>query len=137
MRHGEYPRGHFRENAGGCFLQFSTQTTALSQTHLDGTRIKKSLSERVHRDVTRVTMHRDLFSAFLSRYVYGDELSLQDALREYPRAEPLLVDAWRQYQQTASQVGASERKNYHSSSEQLSTQVLTPNQIAFKGDKLE
>ncbi|AFY55385.1 hypothetical protein Riv7116_2888 [Rivularia sp. PCC 7116] len=136
------------ENAGGCFLQFSTQTTALSQTHLDGTRIKKSLSERVHRDVTGVTMHRDLFSAFLSRYVYGDQLSLQDALREYPRAEPLLVDAWkrslvgevsptelRQYQQTARQVGASERKNYHSSSEQLSTQVLTSNQITTKAVK--
>lgn len=125
------------ENAGGCFLQFSTQTTALSQTHLDGTRIKKSLSERVHRDVTGVTMHRDLFSAFLSRYVYGDELSLQDALREYPRAEPLLVDAWKQYQQTASQVGASERKNYHSSSEQLSTQVLTSNQITNSSEKLD
>ena len=81
-------------------------------------------------------MHRDLFSAFLSRYVYGDQLSLQDALREYPRAEPLLVDAWKQYQQTASQVGASERRSYHSSSEQLSTQVLTSNQITNSGEKL-
>ncbi len=49
MRHGEYPRGHFRENAGGYFLTFSTQKTALSQTHLDGTRVRKSLSQRVHR----------------------------------------------------------------------------------------
>ncbi|MDY6902813.1 MAG: transposase, partial [Cyanobacteriota bacterium] len=40
------------ESAGGYFLTFSTQKTALSQTHLDGTRIKKKLSERVHKDVT-------------------------------------------------------------------------------------
>jgi putative transposase len=30
------------ENAGGSFIKFSTQKTALSQTHLDGSRIKKS-----------------------------------------------------------------------------------------------
>ena len=52
------------ESAGGQFIKFPTQTTALSQTHLDGSRIKKSLSERVHRDVTGIQpMHRDLFSA--------------------------------------------------------------------------
>ena len=40
------------ESAGGQFIQFSTQKSALSQTHLDGTRILKLLSERVHYDVT-------------------------------------------------------------------------------------
>ena len=54
------------ENANGSFLEFSTQKTALSQTHLDGSRIKKTLSMRVHRDVAGFEMHRDLFSAFLS-----------------------------------------------------------------------
>ncbi len=68
------------ENAGGYFLTFSTSYTALSQTHLDGTRIKKSLSQRVHKDVTGFVMHRDLFSAFLSRCVYNDKLSLWDAM---------------------------------------------------------
>ena len=63
------------ENAGGSFIKFSTQKTALSQTHLTGGRIKKSLSERVHYDVTGVVMHRDLFSAYLSRFV-NDEDSL-------------------------------------------------------------
>ncbi len=73
------------ESAGGYFLTFSTQTTALSQTHLDGTRIKKKLSERVHKDVTGIKpMHRDLFSAFLSRCVYNNKLSLWDAQCEYP-----------------------------------------------------
>jgi hypothetical protein len=32
------------ENAGGSFTKFSTSSTALSQTHLDGSRIKKPLS---------------------------------------------------------------------------------------------
>ena len=53
------------ESAGGSFTRFSTQKTALSQTHLNGERIKKKLSERVHHDVTGVVMHRDLFSANL------------------------------------------------------------------------
>jgi len=67
------------EKAGGSFYQFSTTKTALSQTHLTGERIKKSLSERVHYDKSGVVMHRDLMSAFLSRHVYDDVLSLQDA----------------------------------------------------------
>ncbi|MEO1765048.1 MAG: transposase, partial [Cyanobacteria bacterium J06629_18] len=109
------------ENANGYFLTFSTQTTALSQTHLDGTRIKKTLSERVHRDVTGIKpMHRDLFSAYLARCVYNDSLSLWDAQCEYPGTEPFLTDAWKQYQQTANRVAERESKNGYSSSEQLS-----------------
>ncbi len=125
------------ENASGQFITFSTQNTALSQTHLDGTRIKKKLSQRVHQDVTGKVMHRDLFSAFLSRCVYGDKLSLWDAQSEYPGTEPFLMDAWKQYQQTANQVGASESRNSHKSSEQLSIEVLTSNQIVKKDEKLE
>jgi transposase len=81
------------ENAGGSFYQFSTSKTALSQTHLTGERIKKALSERVHYDKSGVIMHRDLMSAFLSRYVYDDELSLQDANFEYPGMETTLLRA--------------------------------------------
>ncbi|MEO0971391.1 MAG: RNA-guided endonuclease TnpB family protein, partial [Cyanobacteria bacterium J06639_18] len=121
------------ENTGGYFLTFSTQTTALSQTHLDGTRIKKTLSERVHRDVTGIKpMHRDLFSAYLARCVYNDSLSLWDAQCEYPGTEPFLTDAWKQYQQTANRVAERESKNGYSSSEQLSVEVLTSNQISQK-----
>ncbi len=86
------------ENAGGSFYQFSTTKTALSQTHLTGERIKKSLSERIHHDKSGVEMHRDLMSAFLSRHVYDDKLSLQDAQCEYPGMETTLRRAWRQYQ---------------------------------------
>ncbi|MEO1375294.1 MAG: transposase [Cyanobacteria bacterium J06635_10] len=125
------------ENAGGYFLTFSTQKTALSQTHLDGSRVKKSLSQRVHKDVTGFVMHRDLFSAFLSRCVYNDSLSLWDAQCEYPGTEPFLLDAWKQYQQSANQVAACERRNSYSSSEQISNEVLTSNQISQKDYKLE
>ena len=124
------------ENAGGWFYQFSTRSTALSQTHLDGSKIKKSLSERVHKDVTGFEMHRDLFSAFLSRYVYDDLLSLQEAQSAYLGMESFLVEGWELYQ-TAKQVSASESRNSHNSSERFSTEVLASNQIANKGDKLE
>lgn len=98
------------ENAGGSFTKFSTQKTALSQTHLDGSRIKKPLSQRVHRDVTGIPEHhRDLFSAFLSRYVNQDMLSLRDALNEYPGLEPVLLEAWQRHL-TREQVSASESR---------------------------
>ena len=132
------------ENAGGYFLTFSTQKTALSQTHLDGTRIKKSLSQRVHKDVTGFVMHHDLFSAFLSRCVYNDKLSLWDAQCEYPGTEPFLLDGWQQYK-SANQVAERVReacpqgisRNSYSSSEQMSNEALTSDQIVIKDDKLE
>ena len=123
------------ESAGGYFLTFSTQKTALSQTHLDGTRIKKSLSQRVHKDVTGFMMHRDLFSAFLSRCVYNDKLSLWDAQCEYPGTEPFLLDGWQQYQ-SANQVAKCESRNSYSSFEQMSSEGTAPNQISQKDYKL-
>ena len=108
------------ENANGSFLELSTQKTALSQTHLDGSRIKKTLSMRIHRDVTGFEMHRDLFGAFLSRHVCDDKLSLLDAQSEYPRAEPLLMDAWKRYQQTANRVAECKSRKCYNSSERLS-----------------
>jgi putative transposase len=53
------------ESANGSFTMFSTQKTSLSQTHLDGSRVKKKLSERTHYDATGIVMHRDLMSANL------------------------------------------------------------------------
>ena len=62
------------ESANGSFQKFSTRKTALSQTHLSGERIKKTLSQRVHRDITgKIEMHRDLFSAYLARFVNQDD----------------------------------------------------------------
>jgi hypothetical protein len=124
------------ENAGGSFTKFSTSYTALSQTHLDGSRIKKSLSERVHRDVTGIQPHhRDLFSAFLSRFVNQDKLSLQDALNEYPGAESLLLEAWQRHL-TRKQVGASESRLSDSPDKRVSNEGKTSSQIAITSKKL-
>ena len=81
------------ESAGGEFQKFSTNKTALSQTHLDGTRVKKSLSQRVHYDITGIVPHqRDLWSSFLARHVNQDKLSLHDAQVEYQRLESVLLE---------------------------------------------
>ncbi|WP_446395017.1 RNA-guided endonuclease TnpB family protein [Coleofasciculus sp. E1-EBD-02] len=121
------------EKAGGSFYQFSTPKTALSQTHLTGERIKKSLSERVHYDKSGVVMHRDLMSAFLSRHVYDDVLSLQDAQSEYPGMETALLRAWKQYQQSANRVSASESRCSHSPVEPIRSDSEKSSQIASSG----
>ncbi|WP_414584911.1 hypothetical protein [Scytonema sp. PCC 10023] len=125
------------ENAGGSVIKFPTQTTALSQTHLDGTRIKKSLSQRVHQDVTGIPEHhRDLFSAFLSRSVNQNQLVLQDAQNEYLGLEPILLEAHQRYL-IRKQVGESESRQPDSPSERVSNKSLTPSQIVTTGEKLD
>ncbi len=125
------------ENTGGQFIKFSTRNTALSQTHSSGIRIKKKLSERVHHDVNGFKMHRDLWSAYLARHVYDDSLSVVDGLLDYPWSEPIMMDAWKEYnQQSASQVAKRKSRRYHNSSEQISVKELNLNQIANNGDKL-
>ncbi|MBW4498917.1 MAG: transposase [Scytonema hyalinum WJT4-NPBG1] len=124
------------ERAGGSFTKFSTSSTALSQTHLDGSRIKKTLSQRVHRDVTGIPEHhRDLFSAFLSRSINQDKLVLQDAQAEYLGLEPILLEAHQRYL-TRKQVGKSENRKPGSPSERVSNEPLIADQIAELGKKL-
>lgn len=92
------------ESAGGTVLKYSTQKTACSQTHLNGEREKKSLSQRVHYDKTGAVMHRDLFSAFLGLYVNQDSLLMVDQARNaYPSIEPILTAAWQVYGKQTSQ----------------------------------
>ncbi|HCF28443.1 MAG TPA: transposase [Cyanobacteria bacterium UBA11049] len=91
------------EGAGGSVNRYSTQKTATSQTHLDGERVKKKLSERVHRDRTGIVMQRDLFSAFLGLFVNQEgNLSVEEARNSYPRLEPVLKAAWAEYHQRSS-----------------------------------
>jgi putative transposase len=99
------------ESAGGSFTQFSTQTTALSQTHLTGERIKKSLSERVHYDQSGVVMQRDLFSAYLSRFVTDNLLDVQLASNSYSGSEPTLVAAWQAYQSSSTAASPKSRES--------------------------
>lgn len=83
------------ENAGGSVTKFSTHKTACSQTHLDGERRKKSLSERVHEDVTGPILHRDLFSAFLALCVEDDQLpGGEDLQARFSGMERFLLRAW-------------------------------------------
>lgn len=133
------------ESASGSFTKFSTQKTALSQTHLNGNRIKKSLSQRVHYDQTGIVMHRDLFSAYLSRYVNDeDNLLLHLAQSEWERTEPFLMQAWkacpehsrREFQTNCEPVGASKSRLSHSPSEQFCMELGTVNQIAINGRKV-
>ena len=126
------------ESAGGSFQKFSTKKTALSQTHLDGTRIKKSLSERVHQDVSGFKMHRDLFSAFLARYVNDeDNLLLQSAQQEWKRSEPILRSAWLEFQTNCEQVSESESRWCHSPSEQFDLKLGNISQISQVGLKAD
>jgi putative transposase len=124
------------ESAGGSFIKFSTQKTALSQTHLTGERIKKSLSERVHYDLTGVVMHRDLFSAYLSRFINDeDDLLLHLALNEWERSEPILMQAWKAFQINCEQLSESESRLSHSPSEQFCMKLETVSQISQNGLK--
>jgi len=89
------------ESAGGSFTKFSTQKTALSQTH-DWSTNQEISAERVHYDSCGVVMHRDLFM-FLARYVDEDQLSLRDACC-VSGMEFILLEAWQCYQQSANLV---------------------------------
>jgi putative transposase len=121
------------EGAGGSFTKFSTQKTALSQTHLTGERIKKSLSERVHHDQTGIVMHRDLFSAFLARYVDENQLSMQDACYEYSGMESFLLEAWQRYETNRKQVSIAENRKAHPPLERFSSDSEKANQIDALG----
>ncbi|GET40674.1 transposase [Microseira wollei] len=125
------------ESAGGSFMKFSTQKTALSQTHLTGERIKKKLSDRVHFDQTGFAMHRDLFAAYLGRFVNEEGvLLLHLAVEQWERSEPYLHEAWRDFQINRERLGASESRQSHSPLERFSAQSGNVNQIAIKGKKL-
>ena len=126
------------ENANGSFQKFSTRKTALSQTHLSGERIKKSLSQRVHCDVTGVVMHRDIFSAYLARFVNDeDNLLLHSAQQEWKRSEPILRSAWQEFLKNCEQVSESESRWCHSPSEQFDLKLGNISQISQVGLKAD
>ncbi len=81
-------------------------------------------------------MHRDLFSAYLARFVNQDELSLHLARKEWEGSESILKEAWQQYQQLASKVGESEILRSDSPVEQVSSKLGSTNQISHEGLKV-
>lgn len=93
--------------SGGKLEEFSTQTTRLSQTcHSCGTIKKKPLSLRVHQcECGLGPVQRDLYSAFLARFVRGNKLDASQAVEAWPSAEPLLEQAASSFNQSASRKG--------------------------------
>jgi hypothetical protein len=81
-------------NADGSVCEFPTTTTKLSQTCHCGKLQKKKLSERWHTCGCGVEAQRDLFSAYLSRFVREGKLNAADAAKHWQGAESLLRTAF-------------------------------------------
>ena len=79
---------HRGKRAGRQVEEFSTYHTALSQTCICGRKHKKRLSERVHACDCGVVMQRDLFSAYLAKYVEEDRLQVDKAYASWQGAKP-------------------------------------------------
>ena len=90
------------ENACGSVIEFSTYRTRLSQTCICEKVEKKPLSQRIHRCSCGVQAQRDLFSAYLARFVQGDRLNVSAAKESWKGAETLLRTTFEQKCQTAS-----------------------------------
>jgi transposase len=81
------------ENAGGQVTEFPTRSTKLSQTCHCGTQAKKTLNNRWHICTCGVTVQRDMYSAFLAKYVSNDVLDTRQAELAWPGANQLLERA--------------------------------------------
>ncbi len=85
------------ENAGGRVVEFPTYNTKLSQTCQCGRVKKKKLSQRVHECSCGVVAQRDLYSAFLAKYIDPDTnvLQVNQVLSAWYSVESHLWAAWR------------------------------------------
>jgi hypothetical protein len=91
----------FRRGVGGLAHEFPTQTTALSQNCQCGRKVKKRLSERDHKCECGIVAQRDLYSAFLARFVDENNLLQADLAKlAWSGAEPFLWAAWLQASKT-------------------------------------
>ena len=79
------------DHLGGSVEEINTRLTRLSQTcHGCGQIKKKSLSERQHVCECGVSAHRDLYSAWLARYVENNVLDVSQCRKDWASAEPRL-----------------------------------------------
>jgi transposase len=85
-------------SAGGSVYEFPTATTKLSQTCHCGKIQKKSLSERWHTCGCGVEAQRDLYSAYLSRFVREGKLNAAGAAKHWQSGESLLRTAFERIQ---------------------------------------
>ena len=77
--------------AGRELIEFGTRQTCLSQfCHVDGTYTKKPLSQRYHQFPDGTRVGRDLYSAFLARFVLDNRLDAIQAAKAWRGAEAFL-----------------------------------------------
>jgi hypothetical protein len=77
--------------AGGQLIEFGTRNTCLSQfNYVDGTLTKKRLSQRYHEFSDGTRVGRDLYCAFLARFVHNDRLNASQVRAAWPDVEALL-----------------------------------------------
>lgn len=94
------------KTSGGSYTAFSTRKTKLSQVdHTTGLYTKKPLSQREHVFPDGSRVQRDLYSAYLARFVDNDRLDIPRASLAWAGAEPLLRHAVSSDKQGARGVG--------------------------------
>jgi len=87
-------------------VEFATRTTRLSQvSHDTGEYVKKPLSQRWHVLADGSRVQRDLYSAWLARFVEQDRLDASQCAVHWAAAEPLLRRAASGFNQSASGAG--------------------------------
>ncbi|MEK7485250.1 MAG: transposase, partial [Planctomycetota bacterium] len=91
------------ESASARVVEMNTRTTKLSQTCHCGRIHKKKLSQRIHACNCGVSAQRDLYSAYLARFVDEENVFHTDqATSSWLSADSLLRTAWEKTYQTAS-----------------------------------
>ncbi|MEK7483852.1 MAG: transposase [Planctomycetota bacterium] len=91
------------ESASAKVVEMNTRKTKLSQTCHCGRIKKKKLSDRRHHCDCGVSAQRDLYSAYLARFVDAENVFHADqAISSWSSADSLLQTAWEKTYQTAS-----------------------------------
>jgi transposase len=118
------------ESAGVTAIEFSTFKTKLSQTCHQCRRVKKkSLSTRIHKCECGVLCQRDLYSAFLARFVENDLIQVDLANVAWSGAQAFLMAAWRQAtEENNLRLGGQVPSSFGKppESERVATKVLIP-----------
>lgn len=97
------------ESAGASVVEFSTYHTKLSQyDHVTGECHRKPLSQRYHEFPDGTRVQRDLYSAWLARYVENDRLDASHLEKDWAAAEPLLRQAASSFNQSAKKISSTD-----------------------------
>jgi len=129
------------ESAGGAVVEFSTRSTRLSQVcHGCGTLKKKPLSERWHVCDCGVVAQRDLYSAFLARYVEDDRLNVRLAKESWPGTDFVLRAALSRIEPASGRrlpVSFGLRQSLSRSSAMFSMQLVKTSDVVGHQDSID